>query len=177
MTKKVTILMLASLVLAGTNLPAKPAGEGRDMMRHARFGIHMAENNLFHGQMLLRFKEEIGLTPEQVSRIEKMQGLFQEAAIRKQADIKVEELKLQSHLKNEKADRKEMEKMIRKIAQMRTDLQIDQMNYLLDLKEVLTAEQLAKIESLKKEKRHHMMEGRKSRWDQRRNRSQSPRNR
>lgn len=166
MIKKVTILVLAGLVLTGANLLAGPAGKDRDLMKHARFGIHMAEKNLFHGWMLLKFKEEIGLTREQVSQIENMQELFQEATIRKQADIKVDELKLQSYLEKEKLNRKEMEKMIRQIAKLRTELQIDHMNYLLDLKEVLTPDQLAAIESLKKEKRHHLMEKRKSWWKQ-----------
>ena len=70
---------------------------------------------------------------------------------RKQADIEVKGLKVRSYLKEEQVDRKNMEKMIREIAKMRTDLQVDQMNYLLDLKELLTSEQVAKIESLKKE--------------------------
>ena len=177
MTKKVTIFMLAGLVFTGANLLAVCAGNSRDMMKHARFGIQMAEKNLFHGRMLLAFKDEIGLTPEQVSRIETMQGKFQEATIRQEADIKVEELKLQSYLKKDKVNRKEMEEMIRQIAKLRTNLQIDQMNYLLDLKEALTPEQLAKIETLKKEKRHHMMENMKSRWQQRRDRMQRPMNR
>ncbi|UCH93019.1 MAG: hypothetical protein JSV88_22385, partial [Candidatus Aminicenantes bacterium] len=151
MTKKVTTLIIAGLILISANLMAEPAGRHRDMMRHTRFGIHMAEKNLFPGHALLRFKDEIGLSGEQVSKIEKMQELFQEAAIRKQADIKIKELKLRTHLKNQQVDRKKMEEMIREVAKMRTDLQIDHMNYLLDLKDLLTPDQIEKIETLKKE--------------------------
>jgi len=161
MTKKVTILITAVLFFVSLNLLAQYGARGRDMVKHARFGIHMAEKNLFSGSMLLKFKDEIGLTEEQVSKIEKMSNLFQEAVIRQQADIKVKGLKLRSYLKEEKVDRKKMETMIREIAKMRTDMQVDHMNYLLDLKELLTPEQIEKIESLKKERRHKRMEKRK----------------
>jgi Spy/CpxP family protein refolding chaperone len=160
MTKKVTILIAAVLIFVSMNLMAEHGSRGRDMVKHARFGIYMAERNLFSGSMLLKFKDEIQLTAEQVSKIEKMTDLFQEAAIRKHADIKVKGLKLRSYLKDEQVDRKKMGNMIREIAKMRTDMQVDHMNYLLDLKELLTPEQIAKIESLKKESRHKRMKRR-----------------
>jgi len=173
MTKKVTILITAVLIFVSMNLLAQHGARGRDMVKHARFGIHMAEKNLFSGSMLLKFKDEIGLTEEQASKIEKMSDLFQEAVIRKQADIKVEGLKVRSYLKEEKVDRKKMETMIREVAKMRTDLQVGQMNYLLDLKDLLTPEQIEKIESLKKERRHKRMEKRKYFKEGRRDRGQS----
>ena len=160
MTKKLTVLVIAGLMLMSVNLLAGPRGADRDMMRHARFGIHMAEQNLFPGFMLLKHKDEIGLTQDQVKKIEKMEEAHKEAGIRKQADIEVLELKLHSFLKKEPVNRKEMEKMVRDIAAMKTDLQIQQMNYLLDVKDILTPEQLDKIESFKKEKRHRMLEDR-----------------
>lgn len=175
MTKKVTILIAAVLILISMNLMAERGSRGRDMVKHARFGIHMAEKNLFSGSMLLKFKDEIGLTAEQVSKIEKMTDLFQEAAIKKQADIKVKGLKVRSYLKEEQVDRKKMGIMIREIAQMRTDLQVDHMNYLLDLKDLLTPEQIAKIESLKKERSHKRMKKRECMREERRDRQQAPR--
>lgn len=172
MTKKVTIIITAVLIFVSMNLLAQHGPRDRDMVKHARFGIHMAEKNLFSGTILLKFKDEIGLTEEQVGKIEKMSDLFQEAMIRKQADIKVKGLKLRSYLKEEQVDRKKMETMIREIAKMRTDLQVDQMNYLLDLKDLLLPEQIEKIESLKKERRHKLMEKRKYFREQRRDNGQ-----
>lgn len=163
MTKKVTILTLIAvgLILISASFTVDAAVMSPRMMRHAGFRIGMAEKNLFPGHMLMRFKDEIGLTEDQVSKIEKMQELFQETAIRKSADIKIQSLKLRSYLKDDQINRKKMGKMIRDIAKMKTDMQIDRMNYLLDLKSLLTPEQLTKIEELKKKKRHRMMrEGR-----------------
>ncbi len=160
MTKKVSILITAVLIFVSMNLQARAGARDRDLMKHARFGIHMAEKNLFPGPMLLNFKDEISLTAEQVSKIEEMTDLFQEAVIKKQADIKIKELKVRSYLSEKQIDRKKLETMIREIARMRTDMQVDHMNHLLDLRDLLTPEQMAKIESLKKERIHQRMKKR-----------------
>jgi len=171
MTKKLTVFVIVGMMLITMNLAADPRGGNRDMMRHARFGIHMAENFLFPGRILLKFKDEINLTPKQVQVIEKMDENYKEAGIRKQADIKILELKLHSYLKKDPVDRKQMEKMIREVAQMRTDMQIDRMNYLLDVKKILTKEQLEKIESLKKRRRQRALEERRRKYKHDRKRS------
>jgi Spy/CpxP family protein refolding chaperone len=57
---------------------------------------------------------------------------------------------------------------------MKTDMQVDHMNYLLDLKDLLTPEQIAKIESLKKERIHKSMKNREYLREKRRDRGQTP---
>ena len=47
-------------------------------------------------------------------------------------------------------DRKEVEKHIRQISKIKTDMIVDYMNYLLDVKEILTPAQREKIKQLKK---------------------------
>ena len=129
----------------------------------------MVEKNLLPANMLLKFKDEIGLTTDQVSKITKMQDGYRETAIKKQADIKILELKLGSYMKESKIDRAKMEKMIRDIGKMRTDSQIEHINYLLDLKDILTAEQVKKIDEFKKNRMHDRMKMRsEKRWDERR---------
>ena len=163
MRKKGIILLIAGFVFASFTFMLEAAPMQRKMMRHARFGIMMAEKNLFPAKMLLRNKDEIGLTKDQVTRIEKMQELYQESVIRKQADIKVEELKFRSYLRSDQIDRSKMEKMIRATSKMRTDSQVDHINYLLDLRNLLTPEQIERIEALKKERMHRMIRDRKIR--------------
>jgi len=113
--------------------------------------------------MLLRFKDEIGLTENQVDKIEKLQEQFTEYGIKQKANLKIKEMKFHSYLKKDKVDRKNMETIIREITTMKTDMQIAHMNYLLDLKELLTPEQLEKIETLRKEKRLERLKERKYR--------------
>lgn len=119
------------------------------MLENLKFGLFMAENNLFEARMILRFKSEIGLTPGQEKRIENMMLAHEETAIRKQADIKVMELHFAAVLKEEKVNRKEMGKMAREIGNFKTDLQIDHLNYLLDIRDTLNSEQIQKMENLK----------------------------
>ncbi|MCP5053105.1 MAG: hypothetical protein GY940_38415 [bacterium] len=155
MTKKVIMLIAAVLMVVGPSLMAEPQGR-RDRMKHSRFGTRLAEKNLFPGKMILRFKDELGLTADQAGKIERMGELVKEASIRGKADVKVQEMKLQSYLKKDQVSRKKLESMIRDIAKMKTDMHIDHMNYLLDVKGVLTAEQIGKVEDFKKNMRKRM---------------------
>lgn len=162
MSKKIIILAIAALMVSSIAFAMEPGPGDHRMMRHAGYRIMMAEKNLLPAHMLLKFKDEIGLTDSQIDKIDKMQDAYQEAAIKKQADVKVQELKLNSYLKEDKIDRGKMEKMIRAIAQMRTDSQIDHINYLLDLKDILTPEQVKKIDEFKKDRMHKRMDSRRS---------------
>lgn len=171
MTKKVTLLVAAVLMVLVGSLALEAGARRPDMMKHSRFGIRMAEKNLLPAKMLLRFKDDIGLTDQQTAKIESMQVKFQEAHIRRQADIKVKELKLQNFLKGDKINRKKMEQMIRDVAALRTDMQIDRMHYLLDVKSVLTADQLKKIDEIKKNRRQKWFKNRKNRNPRRFNRN------
>ena len=121
------MIVVLSLTLLGVGLMAvqgQGRGDSRGMtkMKHARYGIHMAEKNLFSPRMLLKFKDKIELTDDQVKKLEKFQELFQESMIRRKADIKIKELKLNNYLKEDQLNRKKMESMIREVANMKTDM-------------------------------------------------------
>jgi len=123
------------------------------MMKNSRgmsYHIKLAEMNLYPSQMILRYKTEIGLTSEQEKRIEKLQMKYREVSIKQNADIKILELKLSSLFKADNISRKLIENKIREIAAKKTNMVIDKFNYLLDLKEILTKEQIAKIDNLRR---------------------------
>jgi Spy/CpxP family protein refolding chaperone len=157
MLKKIMILLIA-VVLVISNLQAA-LGSPR-MSRHMKYRIHLAEKNLFSGRMLLKMKADIGLTEDQVAKIEKMGTAHKENLIKREANLKVMQLKFDTHLQEKKINRAKLEKVVREIARLRTDMQIENINHLLDLRELLTAEQLIKIDELKKEMRH-------KRWNRR----------
>jgi len=155
MNKK-TIFFLLLLILVSLMTPARDSQRSwTTTFNNLKFGLYMAENNLFEARFILRLKSEIGLTPAQEQKIGNMMLAHEEAAIRRSSDIKVLELKLASLLKNNRIDRREMEKMAREMSRLKTDLQIDHLNYLLDLRDTLTADQVQKIEKLKKDFRAH----------------------
>jgi Spy/CpxP family protein refolding chaperone len=83
---------------------------------------------------------------------------YEESAIRRGSDIKVLELKFAALLKPNRIDRREMEKMAREIGRMKTDLQVGHLNYLLDVRDTLTAEQVQKLEKAKEKFRGEMHE-------------------
>jgi Spy/CpxP family protein refolding chaperone len=163
MSKKIIVLVIMGLMLVSMSLTLESAPRQRKMMRHTGFGLMMAEKNLFPAFMLLKFKDEIGLTEAQIDKLEKMQQSSQEARIKKQADIKIQELRMKAYLKEDNIDRGKMEKMLRGIAKMRTDSQVDYINHLLDIKNVLTPEQMKKLEEIKKERMRDRMKRRDKR--------------
>ncbi|MCX6555793.1 MAG: Spy/CpxP family protein refolding chaperone [Candidatus Aminicenantes bacterium] len=151
MNKK-TIFLLMLMIMLSVSIQAQAHKKiWPSILPNLRFGLYMAENNLFEARFILRLKNEIGLTPAQEQKIENMMLANEEAAIRRGSDIKVLELKFAALLKNNRIDRRAMEDMARAMGKLKTDLQVDHLNYLLDLRDTLTPEQIQKIEKLKKD--------------------------
>jgi Spy/CpxP family protein refolding chaperone len=147
----VIILLLSTMTQAQDGKRLRP-----NMLNNLRFGLYMAENNLFEARFILHLKTEIGLTPQQEQKIENMMLAYEENAIRRGSDVKVLELKFASLLKGNRIDRREMEKMAREIGKMKTDLQVGHLNYLLDVRDTLSAEQIQKLEKMKEKFRSAM---------------------
>ena len=143
MKKLIILIFIAALIVSGV------FGSGY-VSKHMRHGFGMLDNNMIRGQMLLRLKAEIGLTPDQVKKIEKMSFDFQESVIRRMADTKILEIKLANYLQGEKINKKNIEKMIKDISAMKADMQIDRVFHFLDIRSILTPEQIKKVNELKK---------------------------
>ncbi len=167
MTKKIIILLITGLMLAMAYFTMDAQMMPQRMMEHARFGIMLVDKNLLPAPVLLKHKDDIGLTAEQVGKIEKMQVQQQETFIKKQAEINVKELKLGTFLKEDKIDRGKLEGMIQEIGKMRTDLQVQHINHLLDLRDLLTADQLKKLENFKEDRMRARMGKRMMRMKER----------
>ncbi len=150
MNKRV-IFLLVTILLLGSLAPAQDGKRLRpNLLNSLRFGLHMAENNLFEARFILRLKDGIGLSAQQEQKIGDLMLAYEESSIRRGSDIKVLELKFAALLKGNRIDRRQMEKMAREIGNKRTDLQVDHLNYLLDVRDVLTGEQIAKLEKMKR---------------------------
>jgi len=158
MNKKI-IFLLVMVLLLGAGARAQDSQRMRpSVLNSMRFGLYMAENNLFEARFVLHLKSEIGLAAPQEQKIEDMMLAYEENAIRRGSDIKVLELKFASLLKGNRIDRREMEKQARAIGQMKTDLQVGHLNYLLDVRDILTADQVQKLEKRKEKFREEMRE-------------------
>ena len=162
--KKVTVSVISFLMVfmffMSIDAQQRMGREGFYAMKHARMGIKMAEKNLFPPRMLLKFKDEIGLSADQVSKIEKIRDSFQERAIKGKADIKILEMKLDNYFAKDQINRTKLISMVKEISRKKTDMHIGLINHLLDVKEILTKDQIDKIDAIKKERMKERMKNR-----------------
>jgi Spy/CpxP family protein refolding chaperone len=98
--------------------------------------------------MMLHHRTDLGLTDEQVSRLEQLRNSFARESIRREADIRVAELDLAEVLSQEPLDLPQAEAKIREAARLRTDLRIARLRTIEQGKAVLTPEQRVKLASL-----------------------------
>ena len=156
--------LLAAVALQAGDVPSRVRGD-RDafLQRGMRMGLRMVEHNLFPPRMLLRMSERIGLTKEQEKKIRSMDLAHKERVVRQQAELRVQILKLANVLNESKVSRKSVDSMIRSISMARAEIQSARINHLLDVRDLLSAEQMEKIEQFKKRLRQRMWRDRSRR--------------
>jgi Spy/CpxP family protein refolding chaperone len=143
--KKALIYSIIILLLTSGIQILKASPEPSDLVKHFLTWNFMAERNLFDGRLILGLKNEINLSAEQENKIENLMLSFEEHTITRGAEIKVREIRLASYIKSDKINRKEIEKILREISQMKIDFSISYLNYLLDIREIITPQQLKKL--------------------------------
>ena len=136
------------LVLGVMPLVLSAVGQGPGT--HSFF---LTESNLFDGRWLLEKKDKIALTRAQEEKIENLMLAHEAFSIRCTAEIKIKELQFAAYLKTGKIDRKEIEKHIREIGKEKTNLIVDHLNYLLDLRNLLTNRQIETLMQIKEQKK------------------------
>ena len=109
--------------------------------------------------MMLHHRTELGLTPEQVTRLEAIRGEFTREAIRRGADIRIAELDLGTLLEQDPVDLAKAEAKTREVSQLRAELRIARLRAIEQGKAVLTAEQRARLQSMLSGGMQHGMPG------------------
>lgn len=145
------VLCVGPFVLLNAQPENKPQKD--EAFKRKRHLFFLTDNNLFGGRMLLKIKDKIGLTREQVERIENLMLEHEAFSIRNSGEIKIKELQFTAYLKAGKTDRKKMEVYIREISKEKTNLIVHYMNYLLDVRDVLTPQQLETLKQMKEKKK------------------------
>lgn len=144
--------LIVLLFLAGLSVNAHPGdhSEKKDIKRLKTL-FFMAENDLYDGRLILKVKDKIELTKEQEEKIQNLMLDHEAFTIRSGAEIKILELRFASYLKSGSGemDRKQVAAYIREISTKKTDLIVHYMNHLLDLKEILTPEQVQKMAEIR----------------------------
>jgi Spy/CpxP family protein refolding chaperone len=98
--------------------------------------------------LMLEHRDELGLTPDQASRLETLRQTFSRDAVRRDADIRIAEMDLAGLLDKEPLDLAKVETKIKELAQLRAELRIARLRAIEQGKAVLTAEQRTKLQAL-----------------------------
>lgn len=122
-------------------------------------------------QRLLRNADDIGLTETQIAKLEEMTLRFQTEKIDLKADMDKAELELRALMRDENARETEVFAAIDLVTGFRGDLQKMRYQHHKEVQSVLTAEQIEKIKSVRKERMEQRQDWREEQ------RSNRPRNR
>lgn len=102
---------------------------------------------------MLRHRDQLGLSPEQVQSLERLRGDFQREAIRRGADLRIAEMELATLLDADSLDLGKVEAKLREIERQRADLRLARIRAIEQGKAELSPEQRAKLRSLLAEPR------------------------
>ena len=93
------------------------------------------------------FKERLGLTDEQAGKFEKLWSDYRKETIRKGADIQVDGIELSELLDQKKVDLAQVEKKLRQLESVKTELALYRIKTLFKTKEFLSEDQFEKLKS------------------------------
>jgi len=103
--------------------------------------------------LMLRHREELGLSREQVQGLERLRADFQREAIRREADLRIAETELGTLLDADVVDLGQVEEKLRAIGQLGTELRLARIRAIEQGKGLLTEDQRAKLRALLAEPR------------------------
>ncbi len=98
--------------------------------------------------LMLRNREKLGLSDDQVRRMEQLRTDFEKEAIRKDADRRVAEMDLESLLDAPNVDMTKVEAKVREIEKIRADLRLARIRAIEKAKEQLSADQRKKLQEM-----------------------------
>jgi Spy/CpxP family protein refolding chaperone len=110
-----------------------------------RFGVRESAENRPAISQMLSYKEQLGLSPEQVKKLEQLRDNFQRQSIRNEADTRIVELDIAALLDSPTVDVAKVEAKIREAEKLRAELRIARIRAMEQAKAVLTAEQRKKF--------------------------------
>ena len=164
-----TALLILAGVLGVTPAPAwhqtASADEGwggpRMMRRHRMLPDMMRDLGMpgpwWHGRegherplisMMLHWKEQLGLTPDQERSLRELRASFEKEAIRATSEIDVGELELKELMEQDRVDLVKVEAQAKKTALLRADLRVARIKTIEAGKALLTPDQRSKLERL-----------------------------
>jgi len=100
---------------------------------------------------MLNNKEALGLSSDQVRRLEQLRDNFQRLTIRNEADLRILELDINAALDNDPVDMAKLEAKMREEEKLRTDLRVSRIRAIEQGKALLNAEQKKRLTELQRQ--------------------------
>ena len=158
MKSKLFTVLLVMLLTFSMTAVAQSDSRGMGMGKHRAGRGFFAGQDFLPARLLLRAKDELGLSGEQVKKINALVEAHEQWAIKFKAEMKIKALKLRSI--TGEMDIQEAEKLIREQADMHATMQIARLHLQKELQAVLTPEQAAMAAKLKNTFRDRARDGR-----------------
>ncbi len=98
--------------------------------------------------MMLHWKEQLGLTPDQERSLRELRANFEKDAIKRTSEIEVAELEIKGLLEQDTPDLGKVEAHARNVALLQADLRVARIKTIEAGKALLTPEQRGKLERL-----------------------------
>jgi Spy/CpxP family protein refolding chaperone len=145
--KRTLSLLLAALLLGGIgSFTPLSAQDDPPEAPEAPFCMGMgAGMGWAHGEGVIG---ELELTDNQRDRIRDLRTAHQKDMVKRRADLRIARIELRELIDSD-ADRAQIDAKIEQIGQLRTEMQKAQVGHRLEVKELLTPEQLEKLEDLR----------------------------
>ncbi len=136
-------------------------GGGREMRgRHRGHRGGRGEFGLARIAASPEMREKLGLTAEQVTKINQQTSEFRKTSIRTRADLEVKRVELADLMKAENPDRTAIDRKLDEIGAARVAQTKAQLHYRLAMREVLTPEQKTKLRQMREERHKRGFQGR-----------------
>jgi Spy/CpxP family protein refolding chaperone len=98
--------------------------------------------------------DELNLTKDQLDKIKKIHNTVRKQNIPIKSDIQLKRIELKELLDNDTPDKEKVAAKLKDIEGLRTQLNVNRINGLIDFKNVLTKDQKDKLEKMRMERRH-----------------------
>ncbi len=122
------------------------------MMRKVH-GIEMTINALVQNEEI---QKEIGLSKEQLAKIRDIKFSTDKKVVKLRNDMELKEIDLKAELSKEKPDMTKIERLIRAKHSIMADIELAKVKEYLQIKDILSEEQLEKLRAIMKKRRKKM---------------------
>jgi Spy/CpxP family protein refolding chaperone len=154
------LIFIAILVLAIASLPTAFAQMGPSGLQHPGSKGPSSQNS-GEASSMESYKDRLGLTDEQAEKFAKVRSDYRKETIKKQADLQVAGVELSELMNEKKVDLGQVEKKLRQIESLKTDLAMYRIKTLFKTKEFLNDAQFEKLKTQSlRMMQHGMMGGR-----------------